>query len=1425
MRRALIIFSVVLGVLVALVAGLFGALQTELARDEIATQLSQATAGTSTHVEVGAIEGLLPFDIRIIDLRLSDRDGVWLTADRIALTWSPGALLVGRLQVDDLTADTVELARTPVAEPEPQQAEPAGPLLPELPVDIDVRRASISRLALAAPILGEPASLSVDANARIGELADGLSASLALRQMSGETGIAAIDLGYRPADDVLKLYGDVEEPHGGIVGRLLGLPQGSALRVVLDGEGPLDGWRGRMSASLDGGPLLDLTAQVSGREARSVTFALRATPDALVPPEMTPLVAGGVTANGTIGIPSDGEAVQIANLSLRLAAGTVTASGTLGLRAPGDLTVKAALGGSAPFVRLTPEVAWTKTDLDARLRGTMDSPAANATLVVQGLAAAGHRIGTTRLALDALAKDGLEQPIQVRADLAASGVTAPDPRVTALLADGLRVKLNGSLDRTGAIVTEEIELRGARIRLAGSGRAAQWGAADRRAEARITIADWTAIGGVLGLPGRGSAEISLALTQGPGGERLEVSGAGRNLSIGDPTVDRLVGPTPTLHVALQGDAPADIAISDARFEGAKARLNASGSIRDRALDVSFDGTLDDVAAIEPAARGAATLKGTLGGTIDSPTVAAHITAPSLAFAGHAAEDLLLNVAASDLATAPRVTLDGTARLDTLPAQLALSANVAGARVDVDDLALALGNSRLAGKVTLVEGVAAGRLDLHAPDLREIGGLAGVAMGGELSAAVDLANTEGRQDARLSATGRRIAAADVLTSDSLELSGTMEDLLGAPTLALTVDLGKPVIADQPLDRLSASANGSPSALAVRASLAGVDLEAAADAELVQTETGYRVDVRRLNAHFRDIDVKSQGPTVIEIAGESTRIAPVAFAIEDGALRLRGALAADQMDLDIAMESLPLSLARAFAPDLPLSGRIDGEARISGTAGAPSGSFALSGTGIGASDLKEQQADLKLSGTLQQGRLDLKGTLTPRTGGALELAAAVPALRADATLQARANGTLDLALVDAFLAGGADRVKGKADLDLAATGTLGAPRLAGELRLLDADYHNQRYGIRLRQIAAELRADGPRLEIVRFSGATPDSGKVSGHGTVDLTRGVAMDLAFQARNATVIDTDLATARIDGDVAITGSTDTRLALGGTIRILRADIRVPDRLPASVQQIEVKEVNVPPRLAARAAAHEAKPQETLVMDLDLAVEAPLPVAVRGRGLDVDLGGDIHIAGTADRPDIAGGFKLRRGTLDIVGKRLDFTEGTMTFEGGEQVDPILDLTAVARATDLEVTAKVEGPARAPRISLSSTPVMPEDEILARLLFAKSAGALSAFELLQVAQATAELAGVQSGPGVIEKIRGRTGLDRLAIEETESSSGPSLSAGRYVADGVYVGVSQGTGAGKSAATVEIEVTPNIKVESEIGTDAGSKAGVNLEWDY
>jgi translocation and assembly module TamB len=1423
-RRAIYIGLSVLGVVLALVAGLFGALQTGFARDRIRLWIADVTAGSPAAVHLDAIEGLVPFDMRLTGLRLSDRDGAWLFADHVSLAWSPHALLGGRLQVDEIAVGTIDLARLPAAE-KTRAPEPSGPLIPQLPIAIDLQRLSVERLALAAPILGEPAALSVEASAKLGEIGDDLSASLSLQQLSGHTGTATIDLAYRPDQDFLSLTGTVAEPQGGVLGRLLGLPRGSNLQIALDGDGPLAAWQGRMNATLGGNALLDLTAQIQGHEARTVAFALRAAPDAVLPEQFRPLFAGGIDANGTFEIAPGGGTIDVSGFSARSAAGTLGVSGSLGLSEPGDLAVTVALGDSRPFAALVPDVTWSGATMQLRLQDEINTPRLTADVGVQNLAAADMRIGTSKLTLHASAAQGLEQPIDMQADLRLSDLASQDARLTALLVHGVQLTFAGSADRTGTILADKAELRTGGLLLTGAGQAEQWGAAARKADATLTVADMAAAVAPFGLPGRGAAEVALKLEPAAIGDRLEVNGSAQALSFGQPMLDRLLGPSPRLHLALEGRVPQSMTITAAQLIGAKARLEAQGTIAERTLDLSLTGSLDDAAVIDPDVSGQVVVDGTVYGTMDAPSVVAELNSAALTAAGHRADNVKLSATATELLATPRIELEGAASLDRLPARIATTITIDGGRIAAQDLALALGKSRLTGNIAVAKALLTGKLALDAPDLGEIGRLAGTAMGGDLSSTLELDDAGGRQNARLMASGQTMSVADALSAASFDLEATAEDVFGAPVIAADLALTEPVIANQPLTKASLTATGPLSALQAKVSLAGPDLDAAAEAEIARIAAGYRIGLRTFAADVKGIHVKSEQPATIEIGGTATRIENVALAVEDGAIRLNGSVAADDMTLSATMESLPVSLVRAFAPDFPVTGRLDGDVQISGTPAAPSGRFTIAGKDIGASDVPEQQADLRAAGTLQQGRLDIKGDVTPKAGGELAFTAALPRLAPDAGIQARANGTLDLSLADAFLAGGADRVKGKAELDLSVAGALGAPEVTGKVTLREAAYENLRYGITLSRIEADIHANGPVVQIASLTAATPGGGQLSGQGEVNLKDGMATDLKIQARNATIIDTDLATATIDSDLAVIGDLRTRLKLGGKVTIVKADIRVPDKLPPSVQEIEVTEVNAPPRVAARIAAQEPPPRQTVIVDLDLDVEAPQQLAVRGRGLDAELGGAIHVAGTTAKPDIDGAFKLRHGSLDLAGKRLDFTEGQLTFEGGEQIDPILDLTAVTRAQDLQVTAKVEGPARAPRITLSSVPMMPEDEILSHLLFGKSAGSLSAFELLQLAQATADLAGVNTGPGILDKVRKNTGLDRLSLEQTEGAPGPSLSAGRYVAEGVYVGVSQGARSGSSAATVEIEVTPNVKVETEIGANADSKAGVNLEWDY
>src|SRR5690606_34946169 len=129
---------------------------------------------------------------------------------------------------------------------------------------------------------------------------------------------------------------------------------------------------------------------------------------------------------------------------------------------------------------------------------------------------------------------------------------------------------------------------------------------------------------------------------------------------------------------------------------------------------------------------------------------------------------------------------------------------------------------------------------------------------------------------------------------------------------------------------------------------------------------------------------------------------------------------------------------------------------------------------------------------------------------------------------------------------------------------------------------------------------------------------------------------------------------------------------------------------------VNAPPERAKKIAAAQAPPAKTVAINLDIAIDIPQQMAIRGRGLDAEMGGQLKVEGTADQPLVTGAVEMRRGTLDLVGRRLNFTRGKVEFDGGEKIDPILDFATSSQVQTYDISIAVGGRASFPKISLSS---------------------------------------------------------------------------------------------------------------------------------
>jgi translocation and assembly module TamB len=336
---------------------------------------------------------------------------------------------------------------------------------------------------------------------------------------------------------------------------------------------------------------------------------------------------------------------------------------------------------------------------------------------------------------------------------------------------------------------------------------------------------------------------------------------------------------------------------------------------------------------------------------------------------------------------------------------------------------------------------------------------------------------------------------------------------------------------------------------------------------------------------------------------------------------------------------------------------------------------------------------------------------------------------------------------------------------------------------------------------------------------------------------IDLRLSARNAQPLTSDILTAELDADVNLRGTLTERIDLTGTINVKRSNIGIPGSLPPEVAVLNVQRPGQVPQQPAR---------RQLEVGLGLDVHAPRQIFVQGRGLNAELGGDVRLRGTLDSPRVSGGFDLIRGSFALASSQLTFTSGRVSFNGAGlrgKIDPTLDFTAQSTVGGDTATLKITGFADAPQFELSSSPPLPQDEILARLLFGQSASQLSALQVAQIGAALATLSGVGgSGLNPLAKVQRKLGLDRLSVgggsntPGNTQNSGTSVEAGRYVSSRVFVGAKQST-TGFSQLEVDVEMSKHLKLQTRLGNgtattqgttpenDPGSSVGVAYQFEY
>ena len=1463
-----------LALLLALTAaGLWGWIHTDHGKRALAAFLAARASAPGFLVTIGGLEGEVPFRMRLTDVTVADHKGRWLAARATTVSLDAAALLQGRIEIGEIAVDRLEMTRPPLPEPEsagaplpapapvPTPAAKTGPRKAGPGLALAVRRLSIAELALGGAMFGgEAALLRAEGTAEAGDRDGASHVDLRFGRRDGLPGVGHLHISYNPGDDRLELDLAGSEPEGGLMARALDLPGLPALAFNAIGLAPLSDWHGRVTLAADGRSVLDVDAAVRGAAhgAHLLTLTGGARPGTLLPAPWADLAGPAPSLSLSLLADTEGGLSLRPGSSLSLAAGTVTAEGALDPDSH-HLTLRLATEPTAErlgaLVTLPKDSRWKRASLAAGIE---------------------------------IAPGALGPAFELQAEV--DYLTGSDPMITRLAGPHLQAGVRGVALRSGELRLDAITVGLAAGKLAGSGSVFP---AERRlaASGHLAADHLNRLLGAFGVPLNGIADLDLKLEAGNGGGRLEVAGSAASFSLdsetADPVLTALTGDGLKLKGALALDADGSLHASGWSLEGA--RLDASGEAElvRGALSAAAKLSLPRLAdAGLPGLAGSAALELRVSGPLARFETRAKLTVADLAVGGRKLGRSELEVTAGDLPARLQAAFKlraatGAPGVEALTAAGTLAATADGKRLSLADLTLAQGANRAGGSVQAAfEGAAltalSGHLEGQVPALETLTPLLGLPLSGHGRFQLDLSRDNGRLAARATVEAAQVQAGGntgtpeaAIGELALKGNATAANFaeLAAGRMSGSLSLaGKRLRAgDLTLASLSAGLDGSSERAGFQLQAPGLDLAGS----LALGGGALKVSVARLTSQLGGVAVSLGQPAGFELAPGRLAVSGLRLAGADFRLGVDGRLGADGLNGRLEMDKVPLELFHLLDANLPAGGRISGEVTLSGAAAAPRADIALSFSDVGqaqadAAGLGVGGFDGKLTGRWQGGRLSLEGSAATAHGAAdLRFAGETPlALRLrplglyapeGGALKGSVSGGVDLAALNDLLAASGDRAAGRMSVDVTVSGTPAAPQLGGRVIVEDGRYESQSLGTVVDHISARLAGSGRAFTVEAFSGTASNGGSVAVTGTVRPAAAEMFDLHIKAGEARLVQLDGATVDADADLALTGGLrEARLA--GRLDIRHADIRLPDQLPAEVVDLQVVEKTThgssPAGKPVAAAVRTPSLGPPGRLALAVTVEARNQVLIHGRGLDTEFGCALTVGGTAAAPEPKGVMTLLHGRLEVLGKEFQFKRGTIRFAGGAGASPELDALAEAKAASITAQAELTGTVKAPKLVLTSSPAVPQDEVLSRLLFDKSVSQLGALEAVQLADSASQLIGIGGSAGLVDRIRRTLGVDRLGVTSTgtanplnpaggktpagttgggkngkSSGLGSALEAGRYVSRDVYLGVQQGLTADSSRAKVEVGITDNVQAEVGVGVRADPEVGVKLQWDY
>jgi len=1000
--------------------------------------------------------------------------------------------------------------------------------------------------------------------------------------------------------------------------------------------------------------------------------------------------------------------------------------------------------------------------------------------------------------------------------LDAMGIDLGDPALAAALGPALAGALRFDWQAGAPLLLRDVSVTGEGFALTGALDIARVdGSLDLSIglDTRLETPQLARFSDLAGQTLQGAANLSLRGEVAPlsGAFDLVIAGQTTDLALGQPLFDPLVAGVATLDLAARRDT-AGLAIDRFTIRSTAADLQGEAMLATGASVATLDATLADFNLILRDVSGPGRLSINAIQTGALWTVDADVAAPGN---GTIAANARLDLPDG---TPQDISADITAALGDLSAWQGAAGLPLNGDADLlvtlegnlQDQALRLDMTGDARRLSIgqpqVDALLAGRVNMQlaatqtgdaitvevfslVSDAAEI---KGAASGIGAEAAVDVEARVFDLAAVLDGVSGpgTLAAAAQQSGDAWDLTAR----LAAPGDATVVAAGRIMLPEGTARGFDATVDASLPDLAVLSGLANttlsgrVDLTAALAGDLAAQEVDLRLDGRGAGLGLGNAIADRLLRDPVSLSLVARRAADGTVSLSEASMQSASARAG--ISGSVSTQTIALDYALGLQDIGIVVPELSGPVEASGTAKGGAGPFAITASVQGPGDSRAQiVGDVARDGS----RVDL-----------------------------RADGSVPIGLANPFLT--PNLATGRAQFDLALNGAPALDALSGTVSLANGQFTLPGAGLTLDNIASDIRLGGARADLTLRSDVS-SGGRLAVQGTIGLRDGYPADVETDIAGFLLSRPGLLESEINGQVTVTGPLAGGALIGGALRLGATEIRIPSGAAAAGGTVEGLEHRNEPaavrQTRVRAGLLEAGPsgnENRVPYGLDVSLDAPSRIFLRGRGLDMEFGGGLRVRGTTAAPVTEGRFELIRGRLDLLGRRLTLTEALLQLQGS--LEPYLRAVATSTVDDTNIQVEIEGPASEPEVRFTSSPERPEDEVLALLLFGRDVAQLSAFQALRLANAVRVLAG---GDGVAEDLRERSGLDDFDVS-TDETGATGVSAGRYINENIYTDVEVDS-TGKSQINLNLSVSPSVTLRGSASSEGGTGFGVFFERDY